>query len=381
MLAKKILKSGNIILSFGLILAFLLSHPLAQAESGESTVPAKSRFGLGFTFAGQNVTISDFDYPGVGASWYLDWSYVGGARPGLDYLALVGGYRKYTPSEIEQQCNNIRQYVATNPDKYPHGATWVVGNEIGIDDGRTAEDYLAEFPLWKQCLKSIDPTFRVATGAIMSPYWDRSELKCESAQRITGQPFEEVKRILLETEGSGLNIFYKILSGLKQLGPEAMPDFVVQHAYTTFCATFPGWLADRDKFREVLTLYRSVMTDLELNSFELVISEYGLQNWFGYFSEDEVKQYMTDTTGIMANYTDPVLGNPADGYRLAQRWSWFVMNGWKDWQTDTKAPVDANWWPTVALFDENTRELKPAGWRYRELIQIFRENAAVSNIQ
>lgn len=127
-------------LILGLILLTLLFICSSSVFASGPKYTIRQRFGVGMDQHHQDNSagrkIDEFQWQQLGIGWYFDWGAGevnnGGPRDGLEYIALVGGWRKGTPN-----CNTYRN-LATN------------------------------FVKWYTCLKSINPTFKVGSGALVS---------------------------------------------------------------------------------------------------------------------------------------------------------------------------------------------------------------------
>ena len=365
------------VLSFGLAAGVYFSKQSQDKRSQASghagdKYSMRERFGFGFATqicddADPNSpcekNLSSFpDYKQLGAGWYFDWSWgkgeKGGPYPGLEWLALVGGWNSSNDDKIETTiCDSVRREVKAHPEKYPAGMRWSVGNEIGYDDGRNDQMYAQAFAAWKRCLKSIDPSFQVGTGAIIQP-----DLRTTGAHQIVCVGKDDYS--------SGYNYFKRYMKKLRQMGKDEgneskyLPDFVLMHGYT-MCNGASGPNNGNERNVELLKRamrdYRQAMKEVGLQRKDLIIKEYSPLHTY---DVNTLKNYMTATVDFLANAKDQNLGNPDDNYRLVQKWAWFVFN---DANYDGDAHKSAN----VALFDKNSRRIKELGKHYQQLVAKY----------
>ncbi len=365
------------VLSFGLAAGVYFSKQSQDKRSQASghagdKYSMRERFGFGFATQICDDTdpnspceknLSSFpDYKQLGAGWYFDWSWgkgeKGGPYPGLEWLALVGGWNSSNDDKIETTiCDSVRREVKAHPEKYPAGMRWSVGNEIGYDDGRNDQMYAQAFAAWKRCLKSIDPSFQVGTGAIIQP-----DLRSTGAHQIVCVGKDDYS--------SGYNYFKRYIKKLRQMGKDEgneskyLPDFVMMHGYT-MCNGASGPNSGNERnvelFKRAMRDYRQAMKEVGLQRKDLIIKEYSPLHTY---DVNTLKNYMTATVDFLANAKDQNLGNPDDNYRLVQKWAWFVFN-------DANYSGNANQSANVALFDKNSRRIKELGQNYKQLIAKY----------
>ncbi|MCL5090448.1 MAG: glycosyl hydrolase [Patescibacteria group bacterium] len=298
------------------------------------------RFGASFNSQltlsnGQKVQAQDYlPWKNLGVTWYMDWSYTGGARDGLDYVALVGAYSSgaYTAAK----CNTLKQTITAHPERYqPEHVVFAVGNEIMYQPQScpfTPETYPAQYKAWYDCVKSINPNYRVSPGAIVGT---------KEYFKQFGKRNEELYRQMLTN--------YRNKYGIN------MPiDVFVTHTYLL------GWTneADVNFFKEEVKAQRKLMKDFGWQDKEMWISEYTVLS-----PSDEVtmKRFMEGTINyIMSNeQINTNLGNPNDGNRMVQRFAWFIL-------TDV-----VSGYRHTLLADLDTAAITPLGSKYQSLVQKY----------
>ncbi len=327
------------------------------------------RFGFGFDqhncasgCAGRS--LDEFNYQNLNAGWYFDWGSgngnSGGPKVNLEYMGLVGGYRSSSDAEIASECKGLKAKIIANRSKYPSGMMWTVGNEIGWDDGRSAATYAREFSAWRTCLKSIDPTFKVGTGAIIQPTlrlpFNNKDIVCVNKE----YPVKDTGLTDANGYQSGTNYFIAFIKALRDQYNN-LPDFVVNHGYTpcnnaSYATT--NWKSS-GLFEASIVEQRRVMKLLGLQNIDLIIKEFAPLPYTDYTS---IQTYMSQTVDFLVNRNKNTdLGQPEDNYRMVQRWAWFNLNSWKG-----KVAQDNTNYPALELFDTNALTIKPLGIKYRD---------------
>lgn len=271
----------------------------------------KQRFGVGMDQHNADGTggrtINEFAWQELGIGWYFDWGAGGGPQPGLEYLGLVGGWGK---GVVDASTCNYYKSITADKTKYPDNIDnmmWTVGNEIGFDDGRTATEYARDFISWYDCLKSINPTFKVGSGALISLYHKLPGTTCSKTPNVNG----------------GIAYFKTYINILKN--SNKVPDFITSHAYT-HCR--PVGDLTVSNFIDEIKEQRALMKELGLQNKDLILNEW--TNYSNYYVINHLKQ----TVDYLVSAKDTNIGNPDDEYRLVQRWAWFLLNNWPgktDW--------------------------------------------------
>lgn len=315
--------------------------------SAESKYTYKQRFGAGFDqHNGDSVArkIDEFPYQKLGLGWYFDWGNDGGPRENMEYMGLVGSYGDGS------SCQNLKlkNLVNANKQKYPDNMMWTVGNQIGWDDGKTALEYADDFIKWYDCLKSINPTFQIGSGAIISP-WHQTPHTDNNCGNANG-------KVDINVPNSGKNYFIKYINRIKDIDKNKLPDFIVNHGYTHCNGGFTV-----EAFKASIVEQRKEMKELGLQNKDLIIKEF--------FSGSDPRKdfetrqkYLKDTVEYLVNEKNAEIGNPEDGNRLVQRFAWFVLNDRKGKNKDRY--IDA-------LSNTENGELTPLGDLYRQIIKKY----------
>lgn len=314
------------------------------------------------------------------AGWYYDWSDGKGSLGGpfneynLTYMPLVGGYNNGFP---QSSCQNLKRQVGSNPNKYPDNTLWTVGNEIGWDDNRDPNTYASDFNNWYQCLKSINPTYQVGTGAML--------LNFKLPQNSANPQLICVPSTYQAVEGdktyySGNTFFKNFISILKN-SYHIKPDSVIIHVYTACNPAngqggygFGNW-ARIDLFKEYVKTYRQLMMENGLRDRDMIIKESGplygsdIDKVVGRTLNRQEKMnwmvgYMNETIQFLMTETSNETGQIYDGNRLVQKWAWFPFSGF-EW---VDGPDTYNY---MALYDKYTRVKTQLGIRYAQLINYY----------
>lgn len=319
------------LLGFFLWMTFL--PPVTYAAGPKYTM--RQRFGVG-SDGGEAMKMQ-------GNGWYFSWSYLGGKKLNnqIEFMGMLGagGGADFPPQPAPENpesatCQWYKNFIlSTGKEYYPDGMLWTIGNEIGWDDGRTPEQYADDFVKWRACLKSINSTYQVGTGALVSLH---HKLPRDSVQGCSSNPAVD----------GGKAYFTKYINRLKNVY-QVIPDFVVNHAYT-YCR--PGWQTAAN-FKTEIAEQRQLMKDLGLQNVDLIINE-----WANF--SDESMAYLKETVAYLMNATNASTGHPGDENRLVQRWAWFIFVN-----TD-----DHPEWEKAWLYNSHTGDLTALGYAYKSMI-------------
>jgi hypothetical protein len=98
------------------------------------------------------------------------------------------------------------------------------------------------------------------------------------------------------------------------------------------------------------------MSQRGYRGYPLIVSEYGIPMPEDYgFPPERVVAFMRETFDFFLTATDPVLGDPSDGYHLVQRWCWYSL--------------DDSEYRTGDLFVPETMQMTELGKRWIELVE------------
>ena len=295
--------------------------------------PQRWRFGVGVavqTLDPQLMThLDDFEgyRPGdqpwnpLGIGWYFNWQWIHGivcdpvTGECIEYMPLAG----WAPDTIA----TIQNHINANPSLYPNGTTWLIGNEIIWDDGRTPLKYAKDYHYYYYGLKGINSTFKIAIGSIItSVQYNRPG--------FTGTPYELLNAIRAAYQS--------------EYGVPMPVDVWNIHPYVWKKSSVQ---LELDDFKLQLNQFRDWMKSVGEQDKPLIITEYGLLE---YHEEQWMIDYMLGSFEILLSkgYAN---GMPSDEGRLVQRWAWFVHN-------------TEPYWTHCALYNGDTFDMRPLGRAY-----------------
>ena len=324
----------------------------------EDQVPL-CRFGVGATSS-----ISDYDTAPLQLGWYVNWTASPSPpRPNeTQYVPIIrltqvgtNSYT-YTPSGSE-----LQQVIDDNP-----GADWLIGNEPDRpgpwQDDSLPEVYARAYHELYYLIKTADATARVFAGGIVQA----TAVRLQYLDSVLSS-YQELYGESLPTDGWNIHGF--ILN-------EVSCDYDLDNCWG---AEVPSGVDephgeiltiddndDFELFKERIERFRQWMADRGYRGLPVYLSEYGIQMYPDYgFPPERVNAFMTKSFDYLLTETDPVLGNPSDGYRLVQRWAWWSLtdtssNGWLfDPTTRARTEIGDHWVSYVASLSP-TVDLYPA---------------------
>ncbi len=251
----------------------------------------------------------------LGASWYLDWQVKDGPPDkNLPHWQMVRFSPKAEGWESRPSIERIRQIA----HQYP-GQVWILGNEPDViwQDNLPAEVYAQAYHEVYQAIKAADPTAWVAPAAISQAtdirlaYLDRVITAYQSRYggSIPVDGWTVHGFVLREERGSwGVDI------------PPGF-DYDIGESYS---------VADTgriDLFQKQILAFRKWMASNGYQDRPLALTEFGvlMPDTQGFTSEFRA-QYLQAAFRWLASATDPQIGDPEDGNRLVQYWSWFSLS-------------------------------------------------------
>lgn len=254
------------------------------------------------------------------------------------YLVHVDG--------IELSDQQVKDAILASP-----GARWLIGNE---PDRRKYQDdlephvYATAYHDLYYLIKGIDPTAQIIAGTIVQPtpvrllYLDMI-LDSYRRQYGNGMPVDawSIHNFIIDEVGpNGAEL------------PPGIDNFVGESIA----------LKDHDNmqiFKERIVRFRNWMKSRGYGNTPLHVTEFGIllppdyMDAEGYdFGTPRVNAFMNATFDYMTVATDPVIGYPADGYRLVQSWSWYSL--------DYDSPENSNGW----LFNTKTKLISEMGQNF-----------------
>jgi hypothetical protein len=287
--------------------------------------------------------ISRYNIKSLRLGWYLDWR----ARPdpprpeGIEYVQMVrlrGG--KLTPGVEE-----ISQIAQSNP-----GSLWLIGNEPDVkwQDNVSPASYAEFYHQAYQTIKSADPTAKVAIGGVSQP----TPLRLKYLELIL-QAYRE--RFGEEIPVDIWNIHNFILREERGSWGVDIPPGIEEDRGELYEVDDSGNI---EAFRRHIVNFRRWMAEHGFQKHPLIVSEYGIPMPEDYgFPPERVVAFLRGTFEFFLTATDPALGDPADGYRLVQRWCWYSL--------------DDTTYPTGRLFDPQTGAMTAVGEGWVSMVSQF----------
>ena len=313
----------------------------ASAVNGSTLFfPAVNREAITFCRFGVNNDIQGYDTRPLHAGWYLNYiAYPKSeVRPaGVSYMPVIRltqtgpeSYRfsldhNWAPADEAE----LKQAIAARP-----GAEWFIANEpdrrdrlvAGQDDIEPQVYAIAYHDLYA-LIKQQDPTATVIAFSIVQPtevrlkYLDMA-LTAYQQRYGTKMPVD-----VWATHNFILN----------EVSCNAFPDLNV-----CWGADIPPGIDDVkglvisvdqnddiEIFKTQIQRFRQWLADRGYAGVPVYVSEYGVlfgpENGWPEYDVARVSRFMDASFDYMLNATDTALGDPADGHRLVQRFSWYSV--------------------------------------------------------
>lgn len=315
----------------------------------EGSPPLLCRFGI-------NVirSIDELDTSALRMGWYADYgSRVNPSHPGGATYAQTIRFSQDGDDYIASRTNlQILDVVAGNP-----GSDWLIGNE---PDRRDFQDdlephvYAKAYHDMYYLIKTADPTARIFAGTIVQPTPVRLQyldLVLSNYQTMYGESMPvdgwSVHNFILNEvscEYDNTNCW----------GAEIPPG--VDEPFGEILTIDDN--DNVDLFKERIERFRQWMDDRGYNGLPVYLSEYGvlMPDWLG-FDDARVNAFMSASFDYLLSAADVNLGDPNDGYRLVQKFSWYstgasgdVYNGYLfDPESTAISAMGANYSNYVSL--------------------------------
>ena len=311
------LRSGTVVCRIGLLLSALvvLVLILGERRSGSSraypfSLVDRQRYGFVATSPTwrEGLEVSQLD-----GGWYVDANSPDCATSpeGMDRAMLIR-VLNWTSDRIP--------WLELLVDNHP-GTLWLVGNEPDCiwQDNRLPEDYAHIYHEIYTAIKGRDPTALISPGGIVQ------------ATPVRLQWLDQVLAAYQATYGEQMpmdvwNIHNQILQEVEgDWGADIPPGIdpaggVIRDPWDNYSVEI---------FEAQIWAFREWMASRGYAGYPLIITEFGIlmpEGWWGY-DADDVNAFMDATFQFLSETTDLDLGDPADGFRLVQRWAWFSLDG------------------------------------------------------
>jgi len=304
------------------------------------TYQGRFRWGVGVAIG----PISRYNIDPLRLGWYLDWrARADPPRPGgLEYVQMV----RLKGGVLQPNAETLAAIARANPS-----SLWLVGNEPDVkwQDNVEPAAYARLYHQAYTAIKGADPTARVAIGGVSQP----TPLRMRYLEAVLAAYREQFGAampvdvwnvhnfILREERGSwGVDI------------PPGLPD----DRGILYEIDDSGNL---EAFRRQIWDFRRWMAAQGYGGWPLIVSEYGIPMPEDYgFPLERVVAFLRGTFEFFLTAADPALGDPADGYRLVQRWCWYSL--------------DDTTYPTGRLFDPQTGAMTAVGEGWASMVAQWR---------
>lgn len=317
-----------------IFLLYASSASNARAEAGSNSNEADAplcRFGVNSVHGGGE-SIAGFDISALRLGWYSDYrASLAPAHPsGVEYAPMIRlaevnvvgttGVTTYTTIPSGQ---GLLDAIAANP-----GADWFIGNEPDRkfwQDDISPRMYAIAFHELSAKIKQVDPLAHIFAGSIVQP----------TPLRL--QYLDLILKNHLEIYGSSMNV-----------DGWAIHNFILNEASCEYFDDDQCWGADippgvdakeglrvevKDNdsmqlFVEQIERFRKWMRDRGYANKPLYLSEYGvlMPNIFVApedFPPSRVNRFMNATFDYLLSASNASYGDPADNFKLIQRFSWY----------------------------------------------------------
>ncbi|MBP9758262.1 hypothetical protein KBD45_01095 [Candidatus Dojkabacteria bacterium] len=337
-----------------------------------------------------NLGAQSFHNNGIG--WYMTWS--NGIRSwggngeinNTEWMPMVQHKEYEKPMAPESNsdpiCLELINFVGNKRNSFPNGTSWIVGNEIGWDEGKSPEELAQEFVNWRNCIKSINTTYKLGSGAILPAHklprrtiLDNQGNPITNFDQCASKEYIDAGENGIEMNSakgkfkqySGYEFFRKYIKTIRLLDPAGLPDFITFHPYA-FCELPADTTPEESvansvqRSKNIVTKFRTVMKDLEIQNLDLVANEVAYHA--DRPSDADHIAYMNAIIEFFVKQKDSEIGNPVDNNRLVQRWAWFLASDKIDY---TKPYTETRDWRYTLLYDSGTKEYTNLGKHYMKL--------------
>jgi streptogramin lyase len=322
-----------------LVVLFLLGGGAWAAAPGTiSSLTPRQRYG--FVANSPNWSQS-VDVASLRAGWYV--SFTEPTCTAVEGMAQAQGLRTYAGQTVNPD------KLGALVDSYP-GILWLIGNEPDCiwQDNVVPEEYARIYHDMYTFIKDRDPSSQVSPGGIVQP----TPLRLEYLDRVLAAYQDQYGQAM---PVDVWNIHTAILNEEQGgWGADIPPGLDA----TAGVIRGPGDNDNMTIFAEQIGAFRQWMADRGYGGYPLVVTEYGIlmPDDLG-FGPDRVNAFMSATFDFMETASDPLLGDPDDGYHLVQRWAWFSLDV-PPWDPITGAGFNGN------LYDPDTWSITAFGQHY-----------------
>ncbi len=267
--------------------------------------------------------LTTYAYKPLRLGWYVDWQAASTApAANLEYYRTLRVHQNklgglYLPSytispQLTMQPGGLGPLVQANP-----GQVWLIGNEPDrpySQDDVMPEMYAQIYHDAYHFIKGIDPTARVANGALVQP----TPLRLQYLDKVL------VAYQLQFDAAMPIDVFnmhaYMIDEAYRKAGADVPPGSTVLTG--TMFSEYDH--LDATVFASLLTNMRQWMAARGYQQTPLVVSEYGALYPLWYLddfglTQGDINQYLTDVNTWIDTARSTTYGYAPDDYRLVQR--------------------------------------------------------------
>lgn len=325
----------------------------AATSFDSSSYRGLARFGAGSAPDIFNTMENAAEWADYKFGWYHNWrrwrgysfeNLVSGDMPEMAPIPPSVGFSGIISpgwAWAEPSIAGCTQEIKDDLADYIDGDIIWIGNEPGWGDQRDPHSYAQSYKSWYDCIKSVNPNIRVAPGAFIPTYKYGTKMKnWENAKDPlnTSSPRWDASDPSNIKPAGGIT-YIQYLTYTKEsyeslYGSEMPVDAYVIHLYNLYEDAFNESQSAQDyadTIKDELIAFRTWMKNNGEERLSLTTKETGFLIVDPVLdpNDDEDKwEMLGDRMVAMLNMynslTDPSIGNPNDGNRLLQRWSWFV---------------------------------------------------------
>lgn len=259
--------------------------------------------------------------PALRAGWYMNFTTASNpSQPsGMEYMQTI----RFKPNAAspgytyEPNGSDLSNVIAQNT-----GVKWIIGNEPDspFQDNLTPAVYARAYNELYHLIKNQDPTAQIIVGSIVQP----TPVRLLYLDMILSSYYAQFDTALPADGWSFHNYI------LNEVNCDVHPDI----CWGAFIPPGINWdegeiwgVDDNDRvdvFTARITRFRQWMADRGYTGQPLYLTEYGIlmPEDLGY-PPSRVNAYMDSTFDYMMTAVDSKLGDPNDGFKLVQQWSWF----------------------------------------------------------
>lgn len=357
---------------------------------------------IGFGTSSLPVTAAG-DVRVLNAGWYVDWHVNSNpVRPGgMDYMPMVRVHQKLVCGsgvtadrekcpylneyEYSPNASAITAFAQANP-----GSTWLLGNEMDRVDwppngsspgGGQDEMQPTLYPVFYKelydLIKGADPTAKIAIGGVIQA----TPLRLQYLTTIW-DTYKQLYGVDMPVDVWNVHNFINAEFCQKEDDKAGGKELIcyggaIPPGSDTLIGAYYGedWKhIDRVTFDQQIRAMRQWMKDRAQQEKPLIVTEYGVlypkigdcpqplpgggcgdPNWVDLTNPQVIQDFMIWTFDYFADTKDCAIGYAADDCRLVQRWAWFSLEN-VGWSFNING----------VLFDHTTKQLAPAGERFRQ---------------